>query len=637
MNKKRRYTLLVTLLFSTLLRAETPPVVKEDEEEDGMFLSLNRKNEDISRLPTNLSTLTAEDIKRLRLTTLEDGLSQLPGVQVQRSGPMGTFSSLRLRGVPSSSQVLILVDGVPLGGVGSQFVDLSQIPIETVERVEIVRGGGSAIYGANAVGGVVNVITKRAEVEGALTTLKGELRSFGTQIYQGDVAIKAGSWDGYVNAGRYLTDGFQQNQDADNVYASAKGGFSFGSGTRLGLEVDRMGHKVGNPSGTPTPIGEWDGEREKKPNDPTARTEKNSTRVRGTAAVPVGPALWQTAVWGYFENLINTDSGYGSADTDRRKGIVGGDTQFNWGRHYILGASLERNDRKNLKEGSPETRDHVVNAGTFAEATLTAGQWEFLPAIRWDKHSAFGSEVNPRVTVVFRPSEILKLSANAGRSYRAPDSSALYDNFDAFPPWTGPTVANPNVQPEIGWAYDLGIERQLGSRVLMRATGYYTRLKDRIYTTSYPDPIVNSTYNGPSAEMSGVEVEGNASFPGGRLATQYTYLRAIGNSAQSTEYLALRLSPRHSVSAELNLAAPNKWVLTNSIRYLHKQFQIDGDKGKKLPSFTLWGVRLSKTILAADFYLMVDNITDKHYTESISFDPMPGRTFGAGMTIRFVD
>ncbi len=636
MNKKLVYAITLSLLIPASFRAETPPVVKEEDDE-GLFLSLNRNAEDPKRLPTNISALTAEDIQRQKPAVLEDALSLLPGVLVQRSGPLGTLSTLRLRGVPSSSQVLILVDDVPLGGVGSQFADLSQIPIETVDRVEIVRGGGSALYGANAVGGVVHVITKKPKEEGARTTLKGDYRSFGTQIYQGDFSIKRGAWDAYVNGGRYLTDGFQKNQDAENIYGLGKAGYTLSSGAHFGLELERMGHKVGNPSGTPVPLGQWNGDREKEANDPTARTEKDSTRMRATAAVPLGAVLWQTSLWGYTEKNENTKSSFGYADTIRQKDLTGGDTRFNWGHLFVLGASLERDQRRNSKVGEDVQQDHVVNAGTYAQATFATGKWEFLPALRWDHHSAFGSEVDPRLTVVYRPDENLKLSANAARSFRAPDMSALFDNFDAFPPYVGPTVANPNVQPEIGWAYDAGVERKMGQHALVRATGYYTHLKDRIYTTSYADPTVNTTHNGPVAEMSGAEVEGEVSFPVGRFATQYTYLRAIGNSANSSEFLALRLSPRHSASAELNLEAPNKWVLTNTVRYLHKQFTSDGDKGSKLPSFTLWGARLSKTILAADFYVAVDNITDKHYTESIVFDPMPGRTFGAGVTIRFAE
>lgn len=641
MIKKLVYTLTLSLLIPASFRAETPPVVNEADDE-GLFLSLNRNAEDPKRLPTNISALTAEDIQRQKPAALEDALSLLPGVLVQRSGPLGTLSTLRLRGVPSSSQVLILVDDVPLGGVGSQFADLSQIPIETVDRIEIVRGGGSALYGANAVGGVVHILTKKAKEEGAHTTLKGEIRSFGTQFYQGDFSVKKGSWDAYINGGRYLTDGFQQNQDAENIYGLGKAGYTFASGTHLGLELERLGHKVGNPSGTPVPLGQWNGDREKEANDSTARVEKDSTRVRATAAIPLDSVLWQTSLWGFTEKNENSKSFYGYADTVRQKDLTGGDTRFNWGHDLVLGASLERDQRRNSKVGEEVQQDHVVNAGTYAQATFSAAQWEFLPAVRWDHHSAFGSEVDPRLTVVYRPDANLKFSANAGRSFRAPDMSALYDNFPPIPaspgyPGFGETVANPNVQPEISWSYDAGVERQLGQHALVRATGFYTHLKDRIYTTAFPAGEVNTTLNGPTAEMSGAEVEGDVSFPLGRLATQYTYLRAIGNSANSSEFLALRLSPRHSASAELNLESSNKWVLTNTVRYLHKQYTSDGDKGSKLPSFTLWGARLTKTILAADFYVAVDNITDKHYTESIVFDPMPGRTFGAGVTMRFTE
>lgn len=638
MKIKLLFPLALATLASLSLRAETTPP------DDGLFISLNRNAEDPKRLPTNVSALTAEDIRREKPATLEDALSKLPGVQVQRSGPLGTFSTLRLRGVPSSSQVLILVDHVPFGGVGSQFSDLSQIPIETIIRVEIVRGGASALYGANAVGGVVNIITKKAKEEGARTTLKGEVRSLGTQLYQGDFGVKAGPLEGYVNAGRYLADGFQKNQDSDHIFGSGKVGFTLGSGARIGFSADRTDHEVGNPSGTPERIGQWDGHKERAANDETARVEKDATRLRLTADVPVGNYLWQTSAFGFVERNLNTKSAYpGVEDSSRRKTITGGDTQFAYGRHFVLGASLERDERKNETGNDPAIRDHVVNTGAYGQATFTAGKWNFLPAVRYDHHSAFGGELNPRFTVVFRPEEKLKLSANISRSYRAPDMSALYDNFPAFYGFNK-TVANPHVKPEIGWTYDAGVERRLGQKAFVRATGFYTHLTDRIYSTSNMAPSVedNTTLNGPKAEITGAEVESSVGFSMGQLLAQYTYLRALGNSPDASTFRPLRMTPRHSASAELAVDLPEKWVLLNTVRYLHKQYTTDGEttnpySDTKLPSFTLWGIRLTKTVLAADFYFGVDNITNKHYTESAFFDPMPGRTFGVGVNMRFID
>src|SRR5262249_39555113 len=122
--------------------------------------------------------------------------------------------------------------------------------------------------------------------------------------------------------------------------------------------------------------------------------------------------------------------------------------------------------------------------------------------------------------------------------------------------------------------------------------------------------------------------------------TSYTYQRAIGNSATSTAFVPLRLTPRHRAQMRITANGPNGWSLANTVRYVHRQFVLDNEKGTKLPSYTLWGARLSKKLLEAEIYAAVDNITNKRYAEtgtSFSLNPQPGRTYWGGITIHFAD
>ncbi|MBP9128477.1 MAG: TonB-dependent receptor, partial [Elusimicrobia bacterium] len=163
------------------------------------------------------------------------------------------------------------------------------------------------------------------------------------------------------------------------------------------------------------------------------------------------------------------------------------------------------------------------------------------------------------------------------------------------------------------------------------------------------DSLAGKPLNQSHAEMSGVELEVFNDYPGVHARTSYAYTRAIGTSGDNSSHKALSLTPKHTAAKEVVCQFPNRWSVRNTLRYVHKQYQNDGEQGIKLPSFTLWNMSLTKKVLSSEFMVGVDNITDKHYAEAIStvYDvnynavsnpiPQTGRTYRVGVTMRFVD
>ena len=625
----KRLILVVTLAATGFLRAE----------DGGVFLSLTRSATPDKRLPTNVSRMTADDWESLGATALDEGVVPFPSVVVQKSGGAGSFATLRLRGSPSSAQQQILIDDLPLLGISNQFFDLSQMPLTDIDRIEVVRGGASVLYGANTTGGVVHLLTKRPVGDKPQTRLKSEFRSYYTQLYEGDIRHRVGGFDAYASAGRSLTDGFQKNADSDNLHGTLKTGYTFGSGARLAIDGAIVDGEVGNPHGTLLPVEEWDGKKEREAVDPTARVQQKAQRGHGLVFLPLGrSASVQSTFYGTGQRYETRPSKTAAPDFEQDNRFWGNDTRFQWSDVITLGAAYEWDGQKTAESAfAPARNNHITNVGAYGQLSLALGAWVFMPGLRYDSHSAFGPTWNPRLTVAWRATENLKLSGNAARSFRAPSFLELY-YVDAF--FSG----NPDLRPEKAWSYDFGFEVGGNAARRLSVTGFYTKIEDR----GTVNGAFTSYENAPQAELAGAEVESrHPLLPRVTGRASYTYTRAIGNSLTESTHRALRLTPRHAAFYQAAWRPGNEWELSSAVRYVSRQFQKDDQRGLDLPTFAVWGARLSKKILAAEFYVACDNILNRRY--ALTFDaestfpfsttrnPQPGRTFWMGTTIRFAD
>ncbi len=594
------------------------------------FLSLTRRPVSLDRLPTNVSVISGEEIRQTGAHTLDEALDLLPAADVGRTGTLGSFSTLRLRGVPDPAQVQVLVDDRPVGGVSAQAADLSQIPVWAVDRVEIVRGGSAMLYGANTLGGAVHVITKRHGADRPESSVGWDIRSFLTQIYRGEVGGRGKRADGHVSASRYFTNGFQRNGDAHNVSVSGNAGYAFENGVRFSLDLSRSDHDAGDPRGTLIPIAQWDGNKERVASDPDAWTERDINAGRFQAVLPLGG--WgsvQSSFYGSLQDDRVRPREDATPSFDRTRRIAGNDTRFFLPGGLTLGAAYER-DRQETRGPAPALQ-HVTDWGVYVQEFLDLGRLSVAPALRLDQHSAFGNVVNPRFTAVFRLTDRWKLSGNAARSFRAPSFDELFPS--------GTLRGNPGLRPETAWTYDLGVGFRPAEKTYINVTGFHTRLRERI------TPAATAYENASRAEISGAEVEAEIRAGPFRQRLNYTYQRAVGGAA-SGRFVPLRLTPRHIANFQLTWTTARRWSVTGTLQYVHRRFQWDDEQGLVLPSHALWGLRAAKKILGAELYFAADNIFNERYADAFgshpaasapTFLPQPGRTLRGGLHIRFTD
>ncbi len=613
----------------------------EESIPDETFLSLTRRPTSIKKLPTNVSVVTAQQIEDLGAKSIDQVLQLLPSVDVSRTGTEGSFSSIRMRGAPKSAQVQIVVDDQPYGGVsGDQLVDISRIPVENIERIEVVRGASSILYGPNTVGGVIHIMTKQHTSDTPMLSIGHEIGSFNSHSIREQVGASSGLTDVHATYSQYKTDGYQENGDSENSNGSANVGLSFPNGSRIGLQFARNEQHAGVPQGTAIPISDWDGHKERAAANPTKRADANRTGGRLRGNFPVSSGQIQTTFFGSDDHYLASKSVSPLDDPDLEKNthVYGNDTRFIFNNGFLLGGSWERDEQRTDSLFFTVEPHQVTNWSLYSQQDLEWGALELIPALRFDQHSGYGNQYNPRLTGVIHAGDKVNLTGNVARSFRAPDFSELFYKSPSVTP-------NPDLKPEIAWTYDLGMGLFPNPGTEIKLTGYHTTIKDRIefIFNTFPTPSVYRNTN--RAEINGVEFEWLQKIGRVRQTFNYAYRHARGTQTNTSKYVALALTPTHVINYILDVDLGAGFKMGNTVEYRSDQFKSPNYAGIRVPPYAVWNLRLSKSIKAVSVFAAINNVANRRYAEMFdteptfpfgdTLNPMDPRTYKAGIDITF--
>jgi len=401
---------------------------------------------------SSVTVITRDDIERLQPVSLVDLLTGLPGVTITQAGGMGEQTSLFLRGT-NSSHTLLLVDGVRVGTVSAGLPAFEQIPVEQIERIEIVRGPRSSLYGADAIGGVIQIFTRHGHAGAGLVpslsvttgsrhTVGGQFGlsggdrhawynlSLGGEYTHGINACRVGA--GTVFAGCFAnepdTDGYR------NYNALANAGYRWGGGTELAATWLRSRNFV-----------YFDGA-------PYGNQALNQQQVAGTRLSFRPLTFWQVTL-GAGQNLDKAttynDGTYVRYSDSRRN-------QASWQNDLTLA------DNQLLTLGTDYQLEHLSSdtgylgsrrqdTGVFAQYQATFGRNEFQASARHDHNGQFGNHDTGALAWGYRLDHGLRLSASVGSAFHAPTFNDLY-----YPYGSG----NPDLKPETSRSAELGLAQQ---------------------------------------------------------------------------------------------------------------------------------------------------------------------------------
>jgi outer membrane cobalamin receptor len=599
-----------------------------------IFVTLTRTAHPDSDLPFNTQVATPDDFRVYNAQNVGDGMNRLTSVSVTSQGQLGTTRLAGIRGA-TSNQTLVLIDGRPMGGVGlSASQDLAEIPVNQIDHVEIVRGGVSALYGPNAIGGVINVITKRAMYPGKpVSDIGFETRSYDTQKYHLNFGSRYGPLDYFFFGEKQAQSGFRDNSDARTHNIGGNMGLSMGKAGKLLMDIANYHANSGVPGQLfpDIPPSQFNNTLEKQAGTPDARQVTDSSYIRSSYLLPLPMNSLATLRLHGSTRDIDFDIPSFFVDTKRRESTKGGEAQFNLPLGLMAGGAytFDRLDSDDFTTPANHYIAWVENWGMFIQEDF---RWKWLgviPSVRFDKHSVVGDSTNPRVQVVADATEWLRFSGSAARSFRAPTIDDLYTPFTDFGGGFS-YVGNPNLRPEKAWTYDAGFQVGQGSTTF-RAGYFRANVTDLIQTT--PD-LASTSINVGTARRQGAELEAsqvlNRYF---QHSANYTYLENYGKPQGVTEYVVLRLSPKHTANYVATVLPFKGFKFDNTLRYLSDRWEGNDKTNTRLDHYLLWGTRMAYSLRQAEIYFGVDNLTDHRYEERGGY-PLPGRTYYGGVSLK---
>jgi len=478
-----------------------------------LVITATKTQKALRDVPAAVSVISREAIEQSPASTVDQLLQGVPGVYAARmdaSSP-NRIAQTYTRGLPGNSRTLVLLDGVPMNVLYDGQVDWSQLSTQDIERVEIVRGASSGLYGANAMGGVIHVLSRAPEA-GSVTRLGAEYGSLNSKRLTASHSYGTGPTSLRLSASHFSSDGYTMwrpdttvpvaNQDAIGTVkqnASLKVAHELSAQSLLEAGVSYLKdeatgfYRPGAPGYQPSTREQW---------LPTLRYAREADGASTTAMV-------YARLGKQWADTLSTPSYRSIAE----KGLyqdrtVGGNVQHAWtltpGQQLTVGMDYLDGDLRNHFDypGSTrlrDTRGDMRRYGLFVQDDMQlTPRWNLNLAARYDHWKTGGnqtdsgtgqpnsayrsqtdSQLSPKLATLFKLNDAVNLRASAGQAFNLPDMFNLYADTKRgnVTYW-----ANPALTPEKVNAYDFGVDVYFGQMGYVKATAYYNDAKDFIYS-----------------------------------------------------------------------------------------------------------------------------------------------------------
>lgn len=655
MSRKLNYLLMASTSACAIFVGAQPAVAREEPTALPEVVVTGTRavgGVDPAKVGSSLTLISPEMMEQRQVRLISDVLRDVPGVSVSRSGAVGNLTQVRIRG-SEGNQVLTLIDGIEASDPFYGEFDFGLLIAEDDARLEVMRGQQSAIYGSDAIGGVINYITATgAEAPGARLRVEGG--SFGTVAGAARIAGSTSRLDYAFSSALQSVGGYptatEGTRDIGSEIAVSSAKVSWQVSDSLILRaVGRVSQTTADTNGQDYATGYI---------IDTPGSYFVSKAFHGLVGADL--ALLEGR-WNHSLTLQGVDA---DRDDHAKSGRVGGDeggrlkgtytstiklVSGNIEHRFTGSLDVERETFQNTEAESPygadTTRRSMKNLGAVGQYDLlmenTAGVGV---AVRHDDNDIFQSADTYRVHGFWRAADHLRLRAAAGSGIKNPSQTELFGYNAAAYPFAG----NPNLKPERSEGWEVGFDTDgWNHRIRLGATYFNSNLKDEIFTDyaampalcGQPGMPAPGSCSTPGNRTTRSTQEGVEMFAAGRilptlrLDVAYTYLEAVENGVEEIR------RPPHIASLNLAWSPSDQWNATLSVRHngqtKDQDFSTYPATVRDLDAFTL--VNLAGAWKVSDRFELfgrIENLADQEYEEVLHVRSA-GRAAYAGLTAHF--
>jgi vitamin B12 transporter len=600
-------------LSAAIAAVLAPSIALAADPLDDVIVTATRTAQTADETLAPVTVITREDIERTQMSTLAEALQTVPGVFIANNGGAGKSTSVFLRG-SNANHVLVLIDGLKVGSATTGTTPFENIPIELIERIEVVRGPRSSLYGSEAIGGVIQIFTRKGG--GALTP------SFSASVgsdktYKGSASLAGGGKDTWLNASvsGMSTDGF----NACNGKPSPNGAGCFtvepdrdgyrekAGSLRLGTRFGQ-GHSVEAFALRSEGKNFFDGSFQ---NEAETTTQTVGAKLN-LAALPHWRMGFQA---GQSQDLAdNFKNGVYSStfDTHRDSASWQNDISLDQNQLVTLGLDWQRDkvDSGDLASWQPGVQGYAVssreNTGMFAQYQGGFGAHDVQAALRHDDNEQFGTKNTGNLAWGYALSPELRLTAGFGTAFKAPTFNELYY----------PGYGNAQLKPESSRTIEAGLQGKLGT-ARWGVQAFQTTVEDLIAYNA----ATFSPGNIDEARIRGLEGTLSGRIAGFDINTALTLLDPENRSTGNT--LPRRAKESLNVDVDRHVGV---WSFGGRLYAAGKRYDDLANKVELDPYATL-DLR-AEYRLQRDWRLQarVTNVFDAHY-ETAAWYNQPGRGF----------
>lgn len=623
------------LLLGMLFLGVAPVAAQTDTTANSRMLNLEevivtgtRLETDVRHLPMTVSVVNRLKIEQQHHPSLLPMLNeQVPGLFITSRGLMGygisggSAGNISLRGLGgSSARMMVLIDGHPqyMGIMGHPISDAHQSMM--AERVEVLRGPASVLYGSNAMGGVINIVTRKMQEDGVRTQVNIGYGSYNT--FQSEVVnrIHKGKFTSMVGASYNRTDGHRDDMNFEQYSGYAKVGYEMSSCWKIGADVNLSQFKASQPGSLWEPL--WDADQRITRGMASLALENRYESTSGSLSFFYNWGRHKIND-GYNASAGETPLDYRFHSSDKMMGVswyqsfrlfrgnritIGAD----W---YHFGGKAWNKFVAGEKAGEEaEIVDKKQNeVAGYVDVQQRISTWMTLNAgLRVDNHDQAGTEWIPQLGAVFHLPKNVELKLTASKGFRYPIIREMFM-------WG---VANPDLKAERIWNYEVSFSQRLMDNRLMYGVNLFYIKGDNMITTASVDGRMMNVNTG-KIENKGVEMQVSYRMsPSWMLDANYSYL--------DMEHPVIA-SPEHKLYGGVSYYR-NRWQVSTGVQYVGGLYKSVSPVEKE--DYVLWDVKGSYQInKCLDVWLKGENLLAQKY-EIMSGYPMPKATFMAGVRIQ---